>query len=191
MTKLTLTAAMSPNEYIYDQLATLTVRFINLQASLHHGHPIKDTLASLLRLDNDLSAWISDLPASWHYKQIPCRPDDNFYGGSCHIHPSYWTAAVWAEYCTIRVLVCDLSLTLLDKILPMATYDESLSFGRQQRILVRTVRSICTDICDSVPFFLGRVSDSPTVNSSLGGYYFICSLFICAYMWCNPTSQRL
>jgi hypothetical protein len=188
-----LNAMMSPDEIRYDQLSSIISRFANLRASLgnEHSTDMDNTLNLLFHIDSELTTWESSLPASWAYRTIPCSSDEKFYGTAYYIYPSYWNATVWREYCTIRMLVSDLLLTFLGNDLSFPIDNNSTKYRTHHRNTVHTLQKVCTDVCASAPYFLGRVNDSPMLNRSLGGYHFLWTVFVCACMPSISNSQKL
>jgi hypothetical protein len=183
---------MSPDEMLYDQLSTFITRFANLRASLEDGNVDADaTLTSLLHFDSELASWESSLPPSWACRAVPCGPDDKFYGTVYYVYPSYWNATVWGEYCAIRILVSDLLLTYLDQAISFSIDGDSTKYRTYHCNTLRTLQKVCTDVCASAPYFLGRVNESPMLNLSLGGYHVLYSLLVCACVSQIPDSQRL
>ena len=143
-------------------------------------------MTSLLHIDNELTAWESNLPSNWHYRVVLCSPDEKFYGTSYYIYLSYWNATVWREYFTIRMI-----LTSLENTLSLSIDSNNTEFRRHHHYTLHIHQKVCTDVCASAPYFLGRVNDAPVLNRSLGGYHFLWIVFVCACMPLISNSQRL
>src|SRR6201999_1455138 len=54
-----------------------------------------------------------------------------------------------------------------------------------------TIRKLCTDICASVPFFLGQLNQNDPPRPRVGAFEVMWALFVCARMPCIPEEQRL
>jgi hypothetical protein len=167
---------MSPDELLYHSLCSIQGEFINLRASMEEQRTIKAeyVLRSLVKIDSELETWASCLPVSWAYSTLPCIPGENFYSTTFYMHSNYRNATIWNEYCTTRLLVNDLLLNSLDHCL--------LTRSKCEERIFHTLQRVCNDVCANAPYFLGRVKGLPMFDRSLGGYYFLWSLFICACM---------
>ena len=114
------------------------------------------TLSKLLQLESQMAMWVEDLPPEWTYSTITSSTEsDNIYQGTYYVYQDAWIACVMLHYhcfhITIHrtILECLYSLHCSSVPAPIISYDDIENLSRA------TILQLCSDICASVPFFLG------------------------------------
>jgi hypothetical protein len=136
-------------------------------------------------MDDDLAAWAVRVPATYEYitKASPSNP--NTYEDYYHIYPNFWTASSWNNYRSIRILLNEILLIHLNRVATLPSGPmEDFSAQREQAHLL--LEQLCSELCASVPYFLGTVSipssQPASTRRSLGGFQIMWPLFVCGSM---------
>jgi hypothetical protein len=186
--------SMMTSELPYaSQLTVLMVRLANIRSSAVSKESIhsKDFVALLQAIDYDLENWMLTLPPSWTFVTHTSLHDENVYADKFATYPSFSIAAAWNDYRTLRCIVNDILLTHFDAIASgWPVCDNSHLFEQRQKA-VNTIKSCCTDICLSAPFFLGRLGHPCCPKSGAGDLQMMWALFVCACMHCISKEQRM
>ncbi|KAL4975211.1 hypothetical protein BDW66DRAFT_167369 [Aspergillus desertorum] len=118
-------------------------------------------LSEARTLDDKFLAWTNSLPKHWYPMPAAFFPpsvrDAGAYQGRCDCCTDVWIAETWNSYRIFRLSVQDLIYRCLS-LLPYRK-DEIES-------TLRTARALATDICASVPFYLGSQTGSMRITDS-------------------------
>jgi hypothetical protein len=169
---------MTPDQLITTVLWDIVERLANLRGAIAEKAFSPDHLVPvLLQLDTELENWRLALPSSWGYQLRSSPIQNNSYTHSYHDFPSFSKATTWNQYRVARCLVNELLLDHLDS-------------SHSERIKA-TIRSLCTDICASVPYFFRQTLQHTSQNPGIGAIDITWSLFFCGSTPCLPEKQRL
>lgn len=128
------------------------------QPGVYDPADITNILARASNLDVHLSVWEHTLPEYWKPMSASLIPqsvrDAGIYRNRCDCYPDLWIAGTWNFYRESRVVIQKVILSCL-RLLP----DRDDALEQIQATLAR-IRGIATDICATVPFFLGSQMDS-------------------------------
>ncbi|KAL5361255.1 hypothetical protein BJX96DRAFT_151629 [Aspergillus floccosus] len=155
------------------QLISVTSELVNLRRAynLATANPatydvaeISDIYTRAVTLNRHLSAWEHMLPEYW--KPIPASiiPDSvraaGIYRGRCDCYADQWIASTWNFYRESRVVIHNIMLNCLRRLpLDMDAPEKIQSTMAQIQVIV-------TDICGTVPFFLGSQMASLQLSPS-------------------------
>ena len=109
------------------------------------------------RIDRELAAWSSEVPATWKYKELGrCgRMDDpntaEIYPGPIHCYNDIWTARKWNIYRSYRILCQAIIFNCLERLIPAS----EIAFTHEYRRSTTISQRMVDDMCASVPFHLG------------------------------------
>jgi hypothetical protein len=118
-------------------------------------------LSEARTFDDQFLGWTYSLPKHWYPMPAAFFPqsvrDAGAYEGRCDCYTDVWIAETWNNYRIFRLSVQNLIYRCLS-LLPNRT-DEIES-------TLRTTRALATDICASVPFYLGSQTGSMRITDS-------------------------
>ncbi|KAL4991434.1 hypothetical protein BDW68DRAFT_151952 [Aspergillus falconensis] len=148
---------------IATQLVKLRERWIEFSARADTAN-IEETEAILSEahtLDEHFLAWSHSLPKHWYPVPAAFFPqsvrDAGAYQGRCDCYTDVWIAETWNNYRIFRLSVQNFIHRCLS-LLPDRT-DEIES-------TLETTRALATDVCASVPFYLGSQTGSMQITDS-------------------------
>jgi hypothetical protein len=184
---------MTPDELLSTELGDIMIRLANFRAAMatKGSFGSRQCVLILLQMDRDLEKWHLALPSSWMPEIHACIPRDSFYAVFYHKYQGFSIASAWNEYRIARCLVNDLLLSYLDSSRSAnQACDPSVSL-KQCDEAQETVRKLCTDICASVPYFLGQLNQNDPPRPGVGAHEVMWALFVCARMPCVHEEQRV
>jgi hypothetical protein len=137
-------------------------------------------VALAMRLDGDLSLWVSEVPLIWRHRTITRMTTPKFYGDYCHSYQSCWIASVWNYYRLCRILVQKVVLQNLDVLFgPVSSTDPALAskcWIQHEKSRIR-LSQFLDEIRASIPYQLGldetQNTDSTLVPRSSGVISFL------------------
>ena len=90
-------------------VCNMCFRLLDLRADIKSGEITDPTaiLEAAEEINHDLEAWRKTLPLSWDYVTVDAgdAPAGTYFQGKRHIYSSPWTAQVWNNWRTLRILV--------------------------------------------------------------------------------------
>ncbi|KAL3470982.1 hypothetical protein BJX99DRAFT_250819 [Aspergillus californicus] len=121
---------------------------------------IEAILSEARHIDDQLVAWTQTLPEYWYPVQASFIPqavwDAGIYEGRCECYTDFWIAETWNKFRTHRIGVQRIALGCLH-LLPSCSEDIEVATA--------IVRALASDICASVPFYLGSQVGSVRIAS--------------------------
>jgi hypothetical protein len=123
----------------------------------HDADEINRIYSMAINLDTKLSAWKWALPPHWAPVQAINIPrsirEAGVFKNRCDCYTEMWIASTWNTYRELRIVVQKIILNCL-RLPP--------DLGTPERIqaAMSTIQAMATDICASVPFFLGSQTTS-------------------------------
>ncbi|KAL4897563.1 C6 zinc finger domain protein [Aspergillus ambiguus] len=138
-------------------LATITPGTYNIA-------DISNIYARAIDFDRHLSPWEHVVPEYWKPMPASIVPDSvraaGAYRGRCDCYADQWIASMWNFYRESRLVIQNIILNCL-RLLP-----ETNDTPERIQSMIAQIRDIATDICATVPFFLGSQKDSIHSNPS-------------------------
>ncbi|KAL4778681.1 hypothetical protein BJX76DRAFT_352423 [Aspergillus varians] len=146
-------------ELASSRLMTISTTLVKLQKrwmefSCHADMTNLDEAEAIIsearHIDDQFVAWTCSLPKHWEPMPATFFPqsvrDAGAYQGRCDCYTDIWIAETWNNYRTFRLTIQNIIFRCL-----------CLSPGRENEIesTTATIRALATDICASVPFYLG------------------------------------
>ncbi|RHZ50206.1 Zn(II)2Cys6 transcription factor [Aspergillus thermomutatus] len=114
---------------------------------------IQDILSRAALVDSKLDAWPRFVPSYWLPLPASTIPssvrDAGIFQGRCDCYADLWVASTWNLYRDSRIVVRKIILDCLHSLNSDSANDHQI----QETILM--IQSLTTDICASIPFFLG------------------------------------
>ncbi|KAL3432840.1 hypothetical protein BDV09DRAFT_173220 [Aspergillus tetrazonus] len=118
-------------------------------------------LSEARTFDDRFLGWTYSLPKHWYPMPAAFFPqsvrDAGAYEGRCDCYTDVWIAETWNDYRIFRLSVQNLIYRCLS-LLPNRTAEIEST--------LRTTRALATDICASVPFYLGSQTGSMRITDS-------------------------
>lgn len=128
---------------------------------------IADILSKANYLDAQLSTWTYCLPSPWNPISATTIPaavhEAGLFQGRCDCYQDMWIASVWNFYRGTRISLQHIVLNCLRMLQQGDTSPETQS-------PLSTIRNLTTDICASVPFFLGSQTAPVQFNPNVVEY---------------------
>ncbi|KAF2095066.1 hypothetical protein NA57DRAFT_44915 [Rhizodiscina lignyota] len=122
-------------------------RLLELRGAIKRGditdpETIRD---AAIAINRDLETWRATVPSSWRYTVIDVgdAPTCTYFEGKSHVYSNPWTAQVWNNWRTLRILVNQIILENCN-VLDSADGSSALSL----------IRRLSTEICISAPNFM-------------------------------------
>lgn len=132
-------------------LADLCVQILDLRAGIRTGViEITEAIREVaIQMDKELAAWKSTLPPSWSYATVGTAdtPAGQYFQGKRHVYSNPWTANVWNNWRTMRIVVNQI-------ILQSEIWSDALE-GVYDSTAVSHIHQLSTEICISAPNFIG------------------------------------
>lgn len=157
-------AASSELSFASTELVSLRLAWQQLNASTEARNPIQLTtlLDKATTLDTRIASWTNALPAHWMPIQSTTIPASvltaGIFANRCDCYCDLWIASTWNFYRDSRIVIHNIILHCL-RMLP--SHGETLA---RIEFSSSMIRSLATDICASVPFFLGSQMVSVPMN---------------------------
>ncbi|EAW09344.1 Zn(II)2Cys6 transcription factor domain-containing protein [Aspergillus clavatus NRRL 1] len=118
----------------------------------HDHDEIRKVLSLAIRVDSQLAAWPDSVPPRWTPVPASYIPQSvreaGIFQDRCDCYLDIWVASTWNLYRDSRIVVHN---TILD-CLRLLVGDEA----DETQAALATIQSLATDICASIPFFLGN-----------------------------------
>ncbi|KAL4918597.1 hypothetical protein BDW62DRAFT_63762 [Aspergillus aurantiobrunneus] len=144
-------------------LVELRVRWEDFAARADNTSPdeIEAIFSEARSIDDQFVAWTHSLPKHWDPAPATFFPqsvrDAGAYQDRCDCYTDLWVAETWNNYRTFRLRVQNIILRCLS-LLPSRTEDIESTTA--------TIHTLATDICASVPFYLGSQTGSMHITDS-------------------------
>ncbi|KAL4873552.1 hypothetical protein BDV12DRAFT_182336 [Aspergillus spectabilis] len=124
-------------------------------------HKVEAILSEARHIDDLFSAWTLSLPKHWDPTPASFIPqtvrDAGLYQGRCDCYTDSWIAETWNEYRTYRLAVQNIIFRCLCLMSSCAVDIQSTT---------AIIYTLATDICATVPFFLGSQTGSMQITDS-------------------------
>jgi hypothetical protein len=151
------------------------------------------SLAELLSLKAELYSWERDVPDEYSYETFAGEQSEDMFLGCYHSYSGSWTAAAWNKYRCFCVLVNELILEYLDSPhIERSQYTKSVLKLQHEKAKFEMMLHT-SDICASVPFYLGSQSDDlkrPRRESVTGCQLLIWPLYVAGSMENTSKAMR-
>jgi hypothetical protein len=189
--KLLIRGTPSPALDLVNQLDEIIIRLCSLLSTLHSSRLVNSCpMVSLaLSIEADLAHWVNHLIPGYAYTIIPLQgASREVYSDSYHIYPHLRIARIWARYRCSRILVHEV---ILDTISPLSLPSTNLQptfYEVQRHTSESLLATLTSDICASVPFYLGYNNSRPTPAAA--GTFFLWPLSLVATMNYTCRSMR-
>ncbi len=133
-------------------LGDACLRLLELRSLLKCGHGIADFRAIhqvAVEMDREFEFWRETLPSSWNYviDDVNDNSPGMYFVRKRHIYNSPWTAQVWNNWRTLRILV---NKIILENEARSGTVDSA-----QGSAALSIIHQMSTEICISAPHFVG------------------------------------
>jgi hypothetical protein len=131
-------------------IGDMCFRLLDLRAAIKSD--ITDPKAvreAAMEMDADLEAWRAALQPSWSYATVDAgdAPAGIYFEGKYHIYGNPWTARVWNNWRTLRILV---NRIILQNEIRSGTPDSA-----HESAALSLIHQLSTEICISAPSFIG------------------------------------
>ncbi|PLB34886.1 DUF3433 domain-containing protein [Aspergillus candidus] len=146
------------------ELVGLRLVWQQLNANTEAPNPTQLTtlLDKATSLDTRIVSWTSGLPAHWMPVQSTTIPASilaaGVFSNRCDCYSDLWIASTWNFYRDSRIVIHNIILHCLRMLPPDSETLQRIEFSSS------TIRTLATDICASVPFFLGSQMVSVPMN---------------------------
>ena len=132
-------------------IGDMCFRLLDLRAAIKSGD-ITDPKAireAAIEMDGDLEAWRATLQPSWSYATVDAGDAlaSTYFEGKCHIYSSLWTAQVWNNWRTLRILV--------NRIFLQNEIRSGAPDSTHESTALSLIHQLSTEICISVSSFIG------------------------------------
>ena len=197
-----------------NRLTFLTLNIPNLRAAARKIFSIpqcnekvemvKEVMADAISLDQKLSAWPSEAPETWRFDSVAYVHEldtietAEAYYGPVHKYPDLRAAFTYNKWRTCMILTHVIILNCAEWL--SRTLCITMTEQEEAKLVLRTM---VDEICASVPFQLGFISNEmgekdaidPHIVGNfalrLGGYYLIWPLFVAGSVGCIPETQKM
>ncbi|XHG09420.1 hypothetical protein AWENTII_012479 [Aspergillus wentii] len=122
---------------------------------------VMDVLSKARSLDSKLLAWASSVPPHWIPIPASVIPqsvqETGIFNGRCDCYSDMWVASTWNSYRDSRIVAQNIILGCL----------RFLANGRSSndvQVAASTIQSLATDICGTVPYYIGSQQRSFWAN---------------------------
>lgn len=115
------------------------------------------------KLDNDLEAWRANRGPGWLYTTVDASspvPKDTLYHGKRHLYSQLWTAYLWNNWRTLRILI--------NRIIVQNEMISKAPDHHQKAASLSLIHGMSTEICVSVASFFGSPRKHNSNSSVLG-----------------------
>lgn len=132
---------------------------------LSRTNKLKDVALEAQELDLALVAWPQGIPKEWNLSIYPfaegseTRKPDLVYRGYAYTHTTHGHAAIWIQYCAIRLIVNSIRMRLLCARAEFAPQGPSVNSNLEACQV--NIKSLATDICYGVPYFFNSYNTTP------------------------------
>lgn len=173
------------------RLDEIIIRLCTLLSILHSSKLVDSAIIVPLALsiEADLAHWVDHLIPEYAYTIIPLQEASReVYSDNYHVYPQLRIARIWAHYRCSRILVHEV---ILDTISPLSLSSTNLQptyHEVQRRTSERLLATITSDICASVPLYLGYNNCRPTPAAA--GTFFLWPLSLVATRKYTSRSMR-
>lgn len=155
-------------------IGDLVFQFLRFRSTIRSGE-LTDPKAirkAAVEMDGDLEDWTADLDTNWSYTTV--KPSDHpsisYFDGKRHLYGSHWTAQMWNNWRTLRILVNKIILQ----------YKPGPTGADLEAASLDLIHQLSNEICISSPDFL----DSPRAAT------LIWPLSVVAKEDLNPLRER-
>lgn len=138
---------------------------------------ISDILSKANSFDASLSTWADNVPARWLPIPATNIPESvrtacaGLYQNRCDCYPDLWVASVWNFYRGTRIAALNIIVTCLRLL--SAQNSTNPTFNANDKAIqttFTTIHSLATDICGTVPFFIGNQTSPVLFNTNIVQY---------------------
>ncbi|RJE21846.1 hypothetical protein PHISCL_05830 [Aspergillus sclerotialis] len=180
-------APMAPNAP--SQLAVAASQLVNLRLEWEgltsdNAQPpsqssISDILSKANSFDANLSTWAGNAPAHWAPIPASSIPESvrtacaGLYQNRCDCYPDLWVASVWNLYRDTRIAALNIILTCLRLLSTQNSTNPNFIANDNDNAIqstLTTIHSLATDICGTVPFFIGSQTSPVLFNTNIVQY---------------------
>ncbi|KAF7594814.1 hypothetical protein BBP40_008143 [Aspergillus hancockii] len=127
---------------------------------LHDTDELNRIYSMAIDLDTKLSAWKWALPPHWAPVRASTIPQSvreaGAYKNRCDCYTEMWIASTWNTYRELRITVQKTILNCLRLL--------NIDSTENVQSVISTIHTMATDICATVPFFLGSQTMSVQLN---------------------------
>jgi hypothetical protein len=128
---------------------------------------IADILSKANDLDANLSTWTNRVPSNWTPVPASVIPnavrEAGLFQNRCDCYPDVWVASIWNLYRDTRISLQHIILNCLR----MLQHDDA---DDKVQSTLTAIQSLATDICATIPFFLGSQTAPVQFNPNMVEY---------------------
>jgi hypothetical protein len=126
-------------------------RLLDLRAAIKSGDVTdpKSIYEVAVEMDRELEAWRATLQPSWSYATVDAdnAPAGTYFEGKHHIYSNPWTAQVWNNWRTLRILA--------NRIILQSEIHSGAPDSANGSLVFSLIHQLSTEICISTPGFIG------------------------------------
>lgn len=176
-------------------LGDLCFRLLNFRAVIENDH-LRDPEAireTAVQMEGEIEAWQATLPRSWRCSEVDVTdaPAGTCFGGKRHIYSNPWTAQIWNNWRTLRILI--------NRIILQNEIRSGVPDSVHASTALSHIQQSSTEICISAPSFIGspRKHESPHsisicswLKSSVGSTGIMWPLLVVSQEHVNSHHER-
>lgn len=135
------------------------------------GGCFKDSGSSLwclLEIRNQLFEWAELLPPMYRYNRLAFNVCENFPLGYYLTYSEFWIASIWNTYRCTSLLVNELILDLFNADANQHPLESPSTYAADKRLAQDCMDTAVSDICATVPFYLGWDQNAGVSDLSVG-----------------------
>lgn len=138
-----------------EPLGHVCFRLLDLRAAIKSGDmtdPIA-IYAEAVEMDRHLEAWRATLKPIWSYATVDVveAPAGTHFEGKCHVYNNPWTAQVWNNWRTLRILV--------NRIIVQHDIYINVDDRVHEPFALSLIHQLSSEICISAPVFIGNARE--------------------------------
>jgi len=153
-------------------ISMLVLMFCNIRGRLKTGEITdnNEILSSLYGIEEEFKLWSMHTPAKMQYTRISAVPSTMVFSDHFDMYKDYWSYGIWNHYRSARILCLEhLLRRLAIRATTLQDIDDLLALNDEKQRLRTSLNDLCSDICASMPYFTGILSQGASATDiSLG-----------------------
>ncbi|RDL31113.1 uncharacterized protein BP5553_09902 [Venustampulla echinocandica] len=190
-----------PIEAAADSIAQMYMKYADLRREMGptdgFSNP-ENIISRCLALNAECEQWVESCPLQYAHQTVKVNaPSEEVFRDEYHVYSSPWIAMTWNNFRALRICIHDLLRKYLKhfyQLHPVGMLFHDPNFFRRQTLVSEEIILKCsTDICSSVPYFLGFQPDLGAVRPMPGafkGNLLLWPLYNAGCMDVIPNHQR-
>ena len=153
-------------------ISMIVLMFCNIRGRLKAGEITdnNEILSSLYGIEEEFKLWSMHTPTRVQYTRIPAVPSTMVFSDHFDLYKDYWSYGIWNHYRSARILCLEHLLRCLAiRAATLEEIDDLLALNDEKQRLRTSLNDLCSDICASMPYFTGILSQGASATDiSLG-----------------------